>query len=201
MTTSLNLVALAGSLRKESYNQKLIEIAVDAARKSDIKNVQVDVQLIQLSNLDIPLYSQDLENTNVPSDVIALKQTFARCHGMFIASPEYNGSISGVLKNTIDWLSRPLTGPNGEKIDAAFAGKVAGVMATSPGALGGLRGLAHLKDVLFGLGCIVNPTIAAVGQAGTVLEDRGVIQDEQAVSKVQKVVHSTLELTLAHASQ
>ena len=131
-----NLIALAGSLRKDSFNKALVSVAAKSADKLGAKVTEID-----LVDYDIPLFSEDLEAMGTPSGVLELKRIFAGAHGVLIASPEYNGSISGVLKNALDWLSRP---EKSEDLAPAFQNKVAGIMATSPGGLGGLRGLNHL---------------------------------------------------------
>ncbi len=162
------LIALSGSLRHDSYNQQLVARAAEGARSAG-----AEVTLIHLVDYAIPLFSEDLEALGTPAAVNDLKRLFADSDGILLASPEYNGSIPGVLKNVLDWLSRPGDG----QIASAFAGKVAGIMATSPGALGGVRGLAHVKDVLFNLGVRVNPAPIAVPGARQAFTDTGALRD------------------------
>ena len=112
-----------------------------------------------------------------PDNAKALKQLMIDHDAFLIASPEYNSSIAGVLKNSIDWVSRPDDGDAAPLV--AFRGKVVTLMSASPGALGGLRGLVHLRSILGNLGCIVLPDQVAVPKAhdafnsdGTLLEPR-----------------------------
>ena len=110
---------------------------------------------------------------------------------MLIASPEYNSSVSPVLKNTIDWVSRPT---EGEKPLECFAGKVAGLVAASPGGLGGLRGLVHIRAILQNIQVIVVPNQMAVPKAHEAFDENGNLVDEGLVQKVQSVGASVCEV-------
>lgn len=169
------IIALAGSLRENSFNKQLVRIAAEGARESG-----AEVQIIDLANFSIPLFSEDLEAEGTPEGVNDLRHLFAGSQGILLSSPEYNGSISGVLKNALDWLSRP-----SKDIGPAFQGKVAGIMATSPGGLGGIRGLAHTRDVLYNLGVIVNPKQIAVPSAYSAFDDKGSLTDPEMTDRVK----------------
>ncbi|OUS03701.1 FMN reductase [Gammaproteobacteria bacterium 42_54_T18] len=171
------IIALAGSLRSQSYNKNLVKIAAKGAEEQGAHVVYVD-----LADYPIPLFSEDLEAEGTPAAVNDLKHLFAKSQGILLASPEYNGSISGVLKNVIDWLSRPSQGAD---VGSAFNGKVAGIMAASPGGLGGLRGLGHVRDILNNLGAVVNPTQVAVPAAYGVFNEQGVLLDEDLAQRVK----------------
>ena len=137
-----NILFLAGSARKESINKKLARLAATMAEATG-----ADVTLIDLKDYDMPIYNGDLEQENgLPENAKKLKKIFIEHDGFFIASPEYNSSYSALLKNTIDWLSRPHK--ENELPLTAYKGKVAALGATSPGALGGLRGLVALRMLL-----------------------------------------------------
>ncbi len=116
----------------------------------------------------MPLFDEDLESASgMPGPATELKQIFLQHQGLVIASPEYNSSLSGVLKNTIDWVSRSAPG---EPLKAAFLGKTAAIMSASPGGLGGIRGLVHLRSILQNIGILVLPdqlTISSAHQAFT----------------------------------
>lgn len=155
----LKIVAVAGSLRKGSYNKQILQVVVD-----HLKSVNIEVNLVDLSAYSIPLFNQDNEaSEGMPAEVKRLKQAFTEANAFIIASPEYNASISGVLKNAIDWVSRGLT--KDEPQYFSFKGKPAGIISASPGGLGGIRGLFHVRDILTGLGCITMPEQACVKQA------------------------------------
>ncbi len=171
------IIALAGSLRSQSYNKTLVKIAAKGAEEQGANVVYVD-----LADYPIPLFSEDLEAEGTPAAVNDLKSLFAQSQGMLIASPEYNGSISGVLKNVLDWLSRPSQGVG---IGSAFDGKVAGIMAASPGGLGGLRGLGHVRDILNNLGTIVSPKQVTVPAAYGAFDDDGGLVDAELEQRVK----------------
>src|SRR6516162_1396721 len=149
------ILAFAGSTRRESFNKKLVSIAVRAAG--------AEVTLIDLADFPLPLFDQDLEaEQGMPENEKKLKQLFIDHDGLLIASPEYNSSITAVLKNAIDWVSRPAPG---ELSLVAFRGKGATLMSASSGALGGLRGLVHVRSILGNIGVIVLPDQIAVAKA------------------------------------
>ena len=170
MSNAPKILAFAGSTREASFNKKLVSVAADGARDAG-----AEVTVIDLRDFPMPLYDGDLEaNEGLPEPVQRLKALFLEHQGLLIASPEYNGSMSAVLKNTIDWVSRSAEGEGGL---AAYKNKVAGVMAASPGRLGGLRGLVHVSQVLSGLGVLVLPQQHALGGAGEAFDDKGDLKD------------------------
>jgi NAD(P)H-dependent FMN reductase len=138
----LRLLAFSGSTRTGSLNQRLLDVAVAQAREAG-----AEVNSIALRDFDLPLYDGDLEANAFPASADRLRALFIEADGFLIASPEYNGGMSGVLKNAIDWASRPR---EGEPMTAlpAFRGKVAGIMAASISPFGGLRGLLALRQTL-----------------------------------------------------
>ena len=164
------ILAFAGSLRRESFNKKLIPIAVKGARDAG-----AEVTPLDLADFPLPLFDQDLEDRQgMPENGKKLKQLFIDHDGLLLASPEYNSSITAVLKNAIDWVSRPAPG---EPSLAAFRGKVATLMSASPGALGGLRGLAHVRSILGNIGVIVLPDQIAVAQAHEAFKPDSTLKD------------------------
>lgn len=179
MTTAANkttIIALSGSLKEASFNRKLVNIAAQGAEAADAEIIHIN-----LADFPMPLFSEDLEAEGTPAQVNDLKQIFADADGILLASPEYNGSVTGVLKNTIDWLSRP----GSTDIGSAFAGKAVGLLATSPGGLGGLRGLTHARDILFNLGAVINPNQIAVGSAFQAFDQDGQLTDEKMAERVK----------------
>jgi chromate reductase len=139
---TVKLLAFAGSTRTGSLNQALLDLAVTEARGRG-----AEVTAIRLKDFALPIYDGDLEQAGFPASARELKRLFQAHDGFLIASPEYNGSVSGVLKNAIDWASRPT---DGEALTAlsAFRGKVAGLMAASISPFGGLRGITHMRQIL-----------------------------------------------------
>jgi len=126
-----NIVGFAGSLRRGSFNRALLQAATELAPPG---------LHIVIHGLDaIPLYNGDVEAAGAPPSVVQLRDAVRKADGLLIATPEYNHGIPGVLKNTIDWLSRP---PR----DSALNGKVAAVMGASPGMTGTARGQSQLRQ-------------------------------------------------------
>lgn len=170
MDGTIKLVAFAGSLRVDSYNKKLARIAAEGARRAG-----AEVTVIDLRDLDLPVFDEDLEKAGgPPPGATRFKTLLAESHGLLIASPEYNSSVTAALKNAIDWASRPAAG---EPPLVAFKGKVAALMAASPGALGGLRGLVHLRAILGNIGVIVLPEQVAVSKASEAFDVDGYLRD------------------------
>src|SRR5580693_4982888 len=164
------ILAFAGSLRRESSNKKLVPIAAKGARDAG-----AEVTLIGLEDFPLPLFDQDLEaRQRMPENGKKLKQLFIDHDGLLIASPEYNSSITAVLKNAIDWVSRPA--PNEAPL-VGFKGKAAGLLSASPGALGGLRGLVHLRAILGNIGVLVLPDQIAVAKAFEAFVEDGSLKD------------------------
>ena len=171
MSEPVKILAFAGSTRRDSWNKKLLHIAIQSARSAGAQ-----VTLIDLKDFPLPLYDGDLEATaGVPENALKLKELFKSHQGLLLACPEYNSSITAVLKNTLDWVSRPV--PDEPPL-AAFKGKVVTLISASPGALGGLRGLVHVRAILGNIGCIVLPDQQAVSKASTAFNDAGSLKDE-----------------------
>ena len=192
MTNPIPLLVFAGSSRAQSWNRKLASVAAEAARAAGAQ-----VTHLELGDFDLPLYNGDLEARGIPHDAIRLKEIFHAHPAWLVVSPEYNGSYTGLLKNTIDWVSRPVPGDplwaNGGK---PFAGKVVGMLSASPGALGGLRSLSHLAPLLMNLQCWVAPKQFALSKAGEAFDANGRLIAESARRSVQGVVDQVL-----HAAQ
>jgi len=180
MSQQPRILAFAGSARTDSFNKKLIRIAVDGARAAG-----ADVTLIDLREYPMPLYDGDCEKEKgVPENGVKLKKLFIEHHGLLISSPEYNSSISPLLKNTIDWVSRPAPG---EPPLVAFTGKVAALLSASPGALGGLRGLVTVRSILGNIGVIVLPDQTAVSKAGEAFNSDGSLKDAKQQAGIEKL--------------
>ncbi len=177
---TVRVLVFAGSLRRDSYNKKLARVAADAAREAG-----ADVTYVDLADLPMPLYDGDLEAAEgLPAHAKRLKTLMKEHQAFLIASPEYNSSVSGVLKNALDWASR--AEPN-EPALAAYKGKVAGLLAASPGQLGGLRGLVTLRSILGNLQMLVIPEQLAVPKADAAFAADGTLVDPKQRSAVQAI--------------
>jgi NAD(P)H-dependent FMN reductase len=177
------ILAFAGSLRRESFNKKLVPIAASGARGAGAEVTQID-----LKDFPLPVFDQDLEaEQGIPENGKKLKQLFIDHDGLLIAAPEYNSSITAVLKNAIDWVSRPVPG---EPSLVAFRGKVATLMSASPGALGGLRGLVHVRSILGNIGVIVLPDQIAVVKAHEAFNADGSLKDSKQQAGIEGLGHT-----------
>ena len=135
----------------------------------------------------------DLEaSEGLPAGAVRLQQLFSEHDGLLLASPEYNGFFPPLLKNTLDWVSRPAP-----DLPAPYAGKSAGLLAASPGALGGIRCLPHLRLLLSNLGVTVSPAQLALGQADKAFADDGRLADSRQQAMLEKVVADLIRLTTA----
>jgi chromate reductase, NAD(P)H dehydrogenase (quinone) len=178
MAFTPRILAFSGSLRRDSFNTRLVKVAAAGARAAG-----ADVTVIELREFPMPLLNEDLEKSEgMPEHAKRFRRLLAEHHGVLIASPEYNSSISGALKNAIDWASRAETG--GGSLDA-YEGKVAAIMAASPGALGGMRGLVHLRSILGNIKTIVLPEQVSVMKAHEAFEADGQLKDAKQQASVE----------------
>jgi chromate reductase, NAD(P)H dehydrogenase (quinone) len=172
------ILAFAGSARRESFNKRLVQIAAGGAGEAG-----ADVTVIDLANFELPLFNQDLEaEKGLPAKAVELKKLFNEHHGLLISCPEYNSSITPLLKNTIDWVSRQAPG---EGPLAAYKGKVATLMSASPGPLGGLRGLVAVRSILGNIGVVVLPAQIAVPTAHQAIGEDGRLKDEKMQASIE----------------
>ena len=184
----MKLLVFAGSTRQHSFNRQLAAIAAALARDAG-----AEVSHLELSDFDIPLYNADFEARGTPHDVIRLKKLMFEHPAWIICSPEYNGSYTALLKNTIDWASSPVKDdPEWSSGTKPFRGKVVGLLSASPGAYGGLRSLSHLNPLLLNLQCWIAPQQFALANARQVFGPDGAPQRELARKSVQAVVDQVL---------
>ncbi len=182
-----SILAFAGSTRTNSLNKKLARAAAAGAEAAGASATFID-----LRDYPLPLFDEDLEREEgLPENAVKLRELFLQHDGLIIASPEYNGSISAVLKNTIDWLSRR---QGDEAPQICFKEKVALLLAASPSGLGGLRGLRHLTTLLHGIQVIVLPEQKAIPAAHTLFDDSG-IADEKLKGDVERLSARLVEMT------
>jgi chromate reductase len=163
-------IAFAGSLRKESWNRKLLRLAVDAARDAGLDVTEVDLA-------DVPLYNADVEAAGFPPVVEAFRSAIRDAAALIIATPEYNNSIPGVLKNAIDWASRP---PN------SLDGKVAAILGASTGNFGTVYAQHALRPVLVTLNVLALPGPRVfVSRAQQAFEDDGSPKDPRVAEQLR----------------
>jgi chromate reductase len=183
------ILVFAGSTRSGSYNKMLSKCAAEALRKAG-----ADVTWIDLRDLALPLYDGDFEEkTGLPEGAKKLKAAMQASDGYLISSPEYNSSITGVLKNAIDWASR--TESDDEPALIAFRGKVAALVSASPGALGGLRSLVTLRSLLGNIGVVVLPDQLTISHAYEAFGEGGQLKDEKKAKQLAAVAKSLVHFT------
>ncbi len=182
------LLFFAGSARKESMNKKLAKLAADMAQDAGAHVTHID-----LKDFEMPLYDGDVEAQNgIPENAKKLKQLFVEHDGFFIASPEYNSSIPPLLKNTLDWISRPHE--ENETSLIAFNGKIAALGAVSPGGLGGLRGLVSLRMMLGNIGVTVVPSQVAVGSGFQAFDENEHLKDDRHAGMLKATIDEFVKI-------
>jgi NAD(P)H-dependent FMN reductase len=177
----IKILSFCGSSRKGSLNQQLLDIAESGAIAAG-----AEVTKLRLSDLRLPLYEGDLEaEYGLPEEVQTFKTMIAEHHAILIGTPEHNGGYTALLKNSIDWASRPTAGdPSGL---ASFQGKPAALVSASPGAMGGLRSQIALQVTLNKIGVMVIPRSFALGAAHKAFDALGVLVDSNAEKMVRDV--------------
>jgi len=179
------VLIFAGSTRRESFNRRLAQVA---ARQVAATGAQAT--LLELADTPLPLYDGDLEASSGPPDnALKLKKIFIAHDAFILVSPEYNSSIPPLLKNTIDWVSRPLPEQSGY---VPFSGKPAALLSASPGNLGGLRGLRHLREVLTELQMIVLPKQVSLSAANHAFDSEGQLTDAATHRRLADLVEELL---------
>ena len=188
--TTPTILAFAGSNRKESFNRKALALAVAGARDAG-----GDVTVADLRDYPMPIYDADFHHENgVPETMLALRKLMLSANGLLIACPEYNTSITPLLKNTIDWLSQSVDAED----KAVFGDKVCGLLGASPGGFGTIRALPHVSYIFSNLGTIVLPVVA-VPKAHELMNADGTVKNEAAAKMLRelgaKVAHTISKLS------
>lgn len=186
----IKLLFLSGSTRTDSFNTKLAKLGVKIAQQDK----ETQVTFIDLLNYPLPIYNGDDEDkTGLPENAKRLKKEFVACDGFFIASPEYNSSISALLKNSLDWISR--SHEEGEGSLIAFKDKVAAISSASPGSLGGLRGLVPLRMMLGNIGAHVIPKQVAISSSFKAFDEKNDLVENMQQSMFEGVIHQLIGIT------
>lgn len=185
---AIQLLVTSGSSRTGSLNRRLAQVVAKSARAAGAEVTELD-----LAALALPLYNGDIEAAAMPDGARELRRLFASHDGFIVAAPEYNGFVTPLLVNALDWASRPAADGDLPAGLAAMNGKAAGMVSASPGALGGMRGLLFLRSFLATvLGMMVVPETASIGQAHQAFDDGGALKDVKQQQAVERVVRSVL---------
>jgi len=181
----MKLLVFAGSVRKDSLNKKLLTVAGDIAHKKG-----AELKIVDIADFEMPLYSGDIEDKQgIPQAANKLKELFNNVDGVIISSPEYNYSVSGVLKNALDWTSRIKPQP--------FKQKHILLMSASPSMVGGNRGLWALRMPLEALGAFVYPDMFSLAVAHEAFDANGGLKD----SNLFNMLKSNVESFVAHIAK
>jgi chromate reductase len=173
------VLALAGSMREQSFNRKLLRIGIALAGE-----LGAEIDLAELRELNLPLYDGDLEARGIPPEVAAFQARIRQAHGLLLACPEYNHGIPGPFKNAIDWASRPPNNP--------FPDKVAALIGASTSAFGATRALLQLRQSLTSRGVWVVPAQASVPYAQNAFDEQGLLKDAAYQKQVANAVSQLL---------
>jgi chromate reductase len=175
----INVLGISGSLRRDSYNRKALQIAKRYAAEAGVEVAEAD-----LKELALPIYDGDIEAQGLPESVLRLKAAVEAADVLLIASPEYNHSISGALKNAIDWLSRQKN---------SLDGKVAAVFGASTGVFGTARGQYHLRQTLASLNVLVIPQPQVyIGSAADAFHPDGSLKNPKTAEALKRLVERAL---------
>jgi chromate reductase len=181
----MRLLFFAGSTREGSYNKRLARLAQHIAQANGGEGVFVD-----LRDYAMPLYSGDLEaEQGPPVAAREFKALLGEYQGIFVASPEYNSSITPLLKNTLDWVTR--VRGKGESGLEVYKSRVFAISSASPGYYGAMRSLLHLRQILeVGIGATVIPQQMALPRAGDAFADDGSLKDKAQQGLLKDVVEA-----------
>lgn len=194
MTYKPKILAFAGSLRKDSCNKKLIKIAAEGAREAG-----AEVALIDIKDYPLPIYDQDIEDSGgLPENALKLKKLMWEHDGFLISCPEYNSSISGALKNLIDWTSRNASAD--EVYLSCFIDKAVGLMSASPGGLGGLRGLVPVRSIFGNVGSIVLPQQKSISDSYNAFDAQGNLKDKKKQDEIKGLGNALVEFLKKYKS-
>ena len=183
----VRVLVLPGSTRTDSFSKKL-----GRAAAAIVKEAGGEATFVDLRDHAMPLYDGDLEAAQgLPAAAVSLRAVVKQHQAVLFATPEYNASLSAVLKNAIDWLSRPYAAEPGVSV---WKNKTAGLLSASPGALGGMRALVHLRQVLMNLGVLVVTEQFALGNATSAFGPDGGLVDPKTKASVLTVVQRTMHV-------
>jgi len=180
MSTPIRILGIAGSLRRDSYNRATLRAAIELAPED------ASIDIFELDG--IPGFNQD-EEQNPPAKVVELKRRIREADAILFVTPEYNYSVPGVLKNTIDWASRPYG-------DSAWNGKPAAIMGASVGTIGTARAQYHLRQMMVFLNMFpVNQPEVMIGNASEQFDAQGNLTNDVAKQFIRQLVQNLVDWT------
>jgi chromate reductase, NAD(P)H dehydrogenase (quinone) len=179
---SISVLGIAGSLRGKSFNRMALLAACKLAADG--------IAITRFERLrDIPLYNEDVREHGFPEAVIELRESIAAADALLVVTPEYNHSVPGVLKNALDWASRPPQVP--------FVGKPVAIMGTSPGRGGTLRAQLHLRQILAGLNMhVLNRPEVLIRESAAKFDADGHLTDDETREHIRQLLERLRDWTL-----
>lgn len=181
------ILVFAGSLRTGSYNQKLADAYI-----AELASLGAETTRLSLGDYPLPIMDEDLEDEKgIPASAVKLARQFCNHDAVVIVGPEYNGSVTPLLKNSIDWVSRVKA--DADKPLQPYKGRVCAVASASPGAMGGYSSLTHLRHILVRLGMLVISEQLALGNAGKAFEEDGQLANDRQQSMLKAACKSLIE--------
>ena len=181
------ILVLPGSNRSGSHN---VRLAATLTRQLSL--LECDVTRISLTDYPLPIYDADLETQKgQPENARKLARLFHEHDGVVLVSPEYNTSLTPLMKNTLDWISRVGSDQHGKLVP--YRGKIFAIASASPGAYGGIRGLNHLRAILVNVGALVLTEQLAVAKAETAFDGMDQLVDQRTAGFLDTMVHSIVE--------
>ena len=187
---TIKLLALSGSARRASHNLKLVKQMGEGAAAAG-----ASVTVVDWNEFVLPVFNEDIE-ADLPAAAVKLKNLFVEAQGLLIAEPEYNGGYSALMKNAIDWVSRPMPGtPAG----SVFKNKTVVIAGATTGRWGAVRSVRQLREVLGYLGCIVLPDTLSVNEAGKAFDAEGRLLDAKTAELAAAVGAALARATAALA--
>ncbi len=194
MSYQPKILAFAGSLRKDSWNKKVVKAAMKGAEAAGAK-----VTYIDLADYPLPIYDQDIEESSgLPENAIKLKELMFSHDGFLISCPEYNSSMPAVFKNVIDWTSRKAK-PD-EVYLSCFIDKAVALLSASPGGLGGMRGLVHVRAMFSNIYSIVLPNQKSIPSVHEAFDETGKLKDPKMQSDIEKIGRDLAEFLKKYRS-
>lgn len=173
----MKILLFAGSLRKDSFNKKLLSCVAQSLQP------QHQAEVLDLQTLNIPVYDGDIETEHgIPQGVLHMAKALSEANAVIISTPEYNGSISSPLKNILDWTSRV-------RPTHPWMKKPVLLLGASTGALSAMRGLSHSRTPILNLGAYLYPTVFGLGQADKAFDDHGQLVDKNTESRLQNLIN------------
>lgn len=179
----MKILGFAGSLRSGSYNKIIVKNALKIA-----KDLGAETEFLDLRDLNLPHYDADVENAGFPKEATKFKEKIESADAVIISSPEYNRSITGPLKNALDWSSRPMR-------EFSFADKPTALITASPGGRGGVSAMEHLVQIMEVFGAKVPEKKISISEVRDKLDENGNITDKETIESIKQLLQELIQIS------